>query len=304
MASTFSPPMNTPSPLRSVGSSSLSIRISMKSVVCRSLADQGPSCIFVGPIETAKKESLEALYRQARDAYYSGKPLIVDDMFDRVEARQEDPSQVWALASVWMLLLAFGSLVFLVPVHYIVALAYQDALHSRLFSSGTETALESLAMVNRILFLVVGSIVGYPIASASVGALQRLWRNDLVALKGPCPNCGEEVFAFVRADQSNHAPHRTACHVCECSLEFRPKVEAVTAALESDSIQIELLPLLSETSKPSMITLHSAMNNPLQDPENNGSMVAFTFYDKEEATDVRDRCNATSARFVYVIQMA
>lgn len=27
----------------------------------------------------------------------------------------------------------------------------------------------------------------------AVGALQGLWKNDLVALKGVCPNCGEEV---------------------------------------------------------------------------------------------------------------
>nr|DAD28217.1 TPA_asm: hypothetical protein HUJ06_029685 [Nelumbo nucifera] len=60
---------------------------------------------------------------------------------------------------------------------------------------------------------------------SSVGALQGLWKNDLVALKGACPNCGEEVFAFVRADQSNRAPHKADCHVCESSLEFRTKVE-------------------------------------------------------------------------------
>uniref|UniRef100_A0A7C8Z3M5 Uncharacterized protein n=1 Tax=Opuntia streptacantha TaxID=393608 RepID=A0A7C8Z3M5_OPUST len=48
---------------------------------------EGPSCIFVGPIETASQETLEALYHQARDAYYCGTPLIVDDMFDRVELR-------------------------------------------------------------------------------------------------------------------------------------------------------------------------------------------------------------------------
>lgn len=51
------------------------------------LAPEGPSCLFVGPIETASQETLEALYRQARDAYYSGKPLIIDDMFDRVELK-------------------------------------------------------------------------------------------------------------------------------------------------------------------------------------------------------------------------
>ncbi|KAL6961143.1 hypothetical protein U1Q18_038906 [Sarracenia purpurea var. burkii] len=29
-----------------------------------SLLEEGPSCIFVGPIKTASKETLEALYRQ------------------------------------------------------------------------------------------------------------------------------------------------------------------------------------------------------------------------------------------------
>lgn len=28
---------------------------------------EGPSCLFVGPIETASKETLEALYRQVRN---------------------------------------------------------------------------------------------------------------------------------------------------------------------------------------------------------------------------------------------
>lgn len=74
----------------------VSVRISTKShgnggggfaatTMCNN--EEGPSCIFVGPLETASKETLEALYRQARDAYYSGKPLIVDDMFDRVELK-------------------------------------------------------------------------------------------------------------------------------------------------------------------------------------------------------------------------
>lgn len=48
---------------------------------------EGPSCLFVGPIESASKETLEALYRQARDSYYNGNPLILDDMFDRIELK-------------------------------------------------------------------------------------------------------------------------------------------------------------------------------------------------------------------------
>ncbi|XP_077238994.1 PGR5-like A protein [Tasmannia lanceolata] len=220
------------------------------SAACRqshlSLAE-GPSCIFVGPIETASKETLEALYRQARDAYYSGKPLIVDDMFDKVELKlrwygsksvvkyprcslrrqstyadaEEDPPQVLALASTWIFFLLFGSFLFLMPTFYTISLAYQDALFLRFSSNSARLAFDFFA----ILFMGLGFVIGYPIASASVRALEGLWRSDLLALKGSCPNCGEEVFAFVSADQSNQSPHRADCHVCECSLEFRTKVE-------------------------------------------------------------------------------
>ncbi|CAK9139150.1 unnamed protein product [Ilex paraguariensis] len=233
-----------------------SVRISSRSNSVSNRDERGPpseglSCIFVGPIETASKETLESLYRQARDAYYSGKPLIVDDMFDRVELKlrwygskyvvkyprcslrrhstyadaEEDPSQVFTLASVWLLFLGFGCSACLVPIIYTVGQAYQDAFNSGLYYSNQASSGAFLAMLNGIFFMVLGSVVGYPIASASAGALHGLWKNDLVALKGACPNCGEEVFAFVRSIQSNKSPHRAECHVCESFLEFRTKVE-------------------------------------------------------------------------------
>ncbi|KAK6247075.1 hypothetical protein QUC31_018640 [Theobroma cacao] len=231
--------------------------------------DEGPSCIFVGPIETASQETLEALYRQARDAYYSGEPLIVDDMFDRVELKlrwygsksvvkyprcsirrhstyadaEEDISQVLALASIWILILAVGSTFCLVPLIYTISLAYQDPFSSD-FSYGSQASnFEYLATVNGILFVAIGSVIGYSVASAAVRVLQRLWRKDLVALKGACPNCGEEVspnnsllafvlclraptvFAFLKSDKFSDSPHRADCHVCECTLEFRAKAE-------------------------------------------------------------------------------
>ncbi|KAL0390218.1 UNVERIFIED_CONTAM: putative xyloglucan galactosyltransferase GT11 [Sesamum calycinum] len=238
---------------------SLSLRISSRSYAVAAVAGaarngcrpvEGPSCIFVGPVETASQENLEALYRQAREAYYSGEPLIVDDMFDRIELKlrwygsksvvkyprcslrrqstyadaEEDPSQVFALASVWLLILGFGSSACLLPVAYTVFQAYKDAFDSGISYSNQASTLEFFATLNGMLFMLFGSMVGYPIASASVGALQGLWKNDLVALKGVCPNCGEEVFAFVRSDRSIHSPHRVECHVCESSLEFRTKV--------------------------------------------------------------------------------
>ncbi|KAL6967539.1 hypothetical protein U1Q18_033347 [Sarracenia purpurea var. burkii] len=158
-----------------------------------SLLGEGPSCIFVGPIETASKETLEALYRQARDAYYNGNPLIVDDMFDRVELKlrffgskyivkyprcslrrqstyadaEEDPSQVFALASIWCLLLGFGISACVLPIVYTVGQAYQDEFSSG-FSHGNQTSvLECLSILNTILFMALGSVIGYPIASAS-----------------------------------------------------------------------------------------------------------------------------------------
>ncbi|XP_023523155.1 PGR5-like protein 1A, chloroplastic [Cucurbita pepo subsp. pepo] len=212
---------------------------------------QGPSCIFVGPIETASKETLEALYLQARDAYYSGQPLIVDDMFDRVELKlrwfgsksvvkyprcslrrqstyadaEEDLSQVLALAGIWSVFLALGCSACLVPLICTADLVFKDPLSLGLSYNSQGSAFEFLSAINAILFIAFGSLIGYPIATASVGVLQGLWRNDLVALKGACPNCGEEVFAFVRSDRANGSPHRSDCHVCECLLEFRIKFE-------------------------------------------------------------------------------
>ncbi|KAK8697790.1 hypothetical protein V6N13_113926 [Hibiscus sabdariffa] len=219
--------------------------------------EEGPSCIFVGPIETASQETLEALYRQARDAYYSGQPLIVDDMFDRVELKlrwygsksvvkyprcsirrhstyadaEEDLSQSLALVSIWILIFAFGCTLCLVPIIYTISLAYQDPFSSDMPYDSQAANLEFLATVNGILFMGIGFVIGFPLASAAVRVLQRLWRNDLVALKGACPNCGEEVFAFVKSEKFNGSPHRAECHVCDCTLEFRAKTEQSVSRL-------------------------------------------------------------------------
>ncbi|KAF5802539.1 putative PGR5-like protein [Helianthus annuus] len=227
----------------------LSVRNDKDRQSAAQLLVEGPSCIFVGPIERASKETLEAFYRQAQNSYYSGKPLIVDDMFDRVELQlrwygskyvvkyprcslrqqstyadaQEDHSQVFALASVWLLFLVIGSSACLVPVVYTFGKVFNDAKDSEF--SPAAPLLEFIAMINGMLVMMLGPMIGYPIASASVGALQGLWKNDLVALKGACPNCGDEVFAFVKSNEFGNSPHKADCHVCECLLEFRTKVE-------------------------------------------------------------------------------
>lgn len=84
-----------------------------------------------------------------------------------MDVGQEDPSQAYALASIWALILAFGISACLVPIVYTVGQAYQDAFNSGISYSGQASALEFLSMVNGFLFMALGSAVGYPIASAS-----------------------------------------------------------------------------------------------------------------------------------------
>ncbi|MFS7944759.1 putative PGR5-like protein [Helianthus anomalus] len=181
----------------------LSVRNDKDRQSAAQLLVEGPSCIFVGPIERASQETLEAFYRQAQDSYYSGKPLIVDDMFDRVEYPRCSLRQQSTYADAQ-------------PV-------FNDAIDSEF--SPAAPLLEFIAMINGMLVMMLGPMIGYPIASASVGALQGLWKNDLVALKGACPNCGDEVFAFVKSNEFGNSPHKAECHVCECLLEFCTKVE-------------------------------------------------------------------------------
>lgn len=84
-----------------------------------------------------------------------------------MDVGQEDLSQVLALASIWIMFLAFGSSACIIPVIYTVGLAYQDAYSSGFSYGGQASVLEFLAMLNGVLFMAFGSVIGYPIASAS-----------------------------------------------------------------------------------------------------------------------------------------
>nr|PNR62692.1 hypothetical protein PHYPA_001116 [Physcomitrium patens] len=198
-----------------------------------------PSCIFVGPIETAEKTRLEALYQQARDSYYSGQPLVVDDMFDKVELQlrwhgsklvlkyprcslrrftayadaEVDPSQMRALATVWSLLLAVG-LGVAVGLPVLIATYMEFNSH--------EPGTFVLLYTNGAFLSLASFLVGAPIALAAMNQLQALGRGDLVALKGCCPNCGEEVYTFVKPDHSSSkVRHESECHICERQLVFQ-----------------------------------------------------------------------------------
>eukprot|EP00250_Pteridium_aquilinum_P035481 c9486_g1_i1 orf=325-1206(-) len=222
-----------------------------------SILREGPSCVFVGPVETAQKDRLEALYQQARDSYYSGQPLIVDDMFDKVEVRlrwygsklvlkyprcslkrlsvyadaEVDNSQVMALTSIWMIFLAAGLVTAVGPPACALSKACKDAVHFYFFHHNPMLTSDVAVTMNMAIMMSVGLVIGVPMATAALGALKGLWRGDLVALKGSCPSCGEEVYAFVQANNSPHPRHKTECHVCEHPLVFHTKVERSASSL-------------------------------------------------------------------------
>lgn len=84
-----------------------------------------------------------------------------------MDVGQEDPSQVFALASVWLMILGFGGFVCLIPVVYTIGQAYQDAFSSGDFHTSQASMLQFLTMLTGIIYIILGSIIGYPIASAS-----------------------------------------------------------------------------------------------------------------------------------------
>lgn len=74
---------------------------------------------------------------------------------------------VFALASTWALIFAFGSSACVGPSLYTVSLAYQNALNLGL-SYGSQTSVVGLLfMVNSVIFMALGFVIGYPVASAS-----------------------------------------------------------------------------------------------------------------------------------------
>lgn len=84
-----------------------------------------------------------------------------------MDVGQEDLSQAFALAIIWILFLAFGGSAFIVPVVYTVGLAYQDTFNSGIYHGTQGSALGFLSAVNGFLLMASGSLVGYPIVSAS-----------------------------------------------------------------------------------------------------------------------------------------
>lgn len=83
-----------------------------------------------------------------------------------MDVGQEDLSQVFALASIWILIFAFGSSACLLPAIYTFSLAYQDSFSTISYTTQA-SSLGFLSTVNGVLLMALGSVIGYPVASAA-----------------------------------------------------------------------------------------------------------------------------------------
>ncbi|CAI5468018.1 unnamed protein product [Closterium sp. Yama58-4] len=210
--------------------------------------NDAPSCLFLGPLESATREQLEQFYSQARDAYYSGKPLVSDDIFDLVERRlrwfhsalvkkyprcsiralycysdaEADPSQMAALSTMWSIILAVGAALTAMPLVFLVVVMGASGV-DRVENPILSSPLWQLdgAMAAGICFLL-----GAILASAAARPLQRISQGKVVALQGNCPHCGEEVYSFVTLEGGSRHRHKAECHVCGQPLVFHAFVEA------------------------------------------------------------------------------
>ena len=112
------------------------------------------------------------------------------------------------------------------------------ALWSALLLGGAAVALASLPQLGHSQLLVPGLhlsgaaplLGGAAVVGVALRALQRLQSTTLVALKGDCPSCGEEVYAFVSTTnqqpglRSARTAHAQDCHVCGRPLRFEVRM--------------------------------------------------------------------------------
>eukprot|EP00897_Mesotaenium_endlicherianum_P002078 jgi/Mesen1/1899/ME000143S00949 len=198
----------------------------------------GPSCLFVGPLEDADRCQLEALYTQNRLRRMGSKlvtkyPRCSLKRFSAYADAETDSSQLYTLAAVWAALLTAGVALMVAPPFCAFDHACKSFLDAHHAAATWQQAAPAAGVrpglvANEVLLGVLGFFLGSTVATAAARSLQGLWRGSVVALKGSCPSCGEEVYAFVRADDgSSTGPrHKCECHVCEHPLVFRATLES------------------------------------------------------------------------------
>ena len=202
---------------------------------------EGPSCIRLPPLDLATRDDLERVYLQAKNTYFSGQPVVDDQMFDEIERRlrylgsdvarkyprcsrrdmriysdaEPDEAQMDALAWTWLSFAALGAL--------LIALDVRDAIADSSFSAAATATATATATAMATRRPPVFAVVGAFLARSGWEKYAKLREGTTVAVTGDCPNCAERVYAFVPANKPE-VRVKSECHVCERGVVFHAKV--------------------------------------------------------------------------------
>eukprot|EP00963_Diacronema_lutheri_P006197 scaffold524_cov357-Pavlova_lutheri.AAC.38 len=232
--------------------------------ITRATEKEAPSCTFVPPLEQCGQPELERLYKEAKEKYFSGSAIVSDSFYDKLEDllrrrgselvrkyprcslnksrytysdAEFDQDGLDGLAAVWGAM-ALGGVAMALQVVARVGLVLVRLLGGFGIEAGTEAGLwqgfavgteDAVAIGAKETALTpmhtLGLLAALPILSVSGKSLLQLARGNVVALKGQCPGCSEEVYAYVSPSANQRQiHHRCNCHNCGRKLAFELKV--------------------------------------------------------------------------------
>ena len=191
----------------------------------RRLAVDDDATSRTASLDTLTLEEMEALYVEARDAYYDGAPMVSDEYFDALEAKLcyagsaaarkyprcsvrgkatysdcvVDEGQMWALWTSYLGVFAIG-----------VSLAVFD------FGGALDPSEGPRAPVL--------GVAGCALARRGWDKLAQTMEGSTLAMTGECPACHEAVYAFLPTVRGQ-AKERAECHVCGRKIVFETQFE-------------------------------------------------------------------------------
>ena len=204
-------------------------------------------------IDEADVAELETMYTHAKEEFHSGQAIVDDAHFDSLERRLRaldsetvqrgprcslrrmrtysdavpDSEQLASLYGVWRTLGATAALLAAGGISRILSIPEDGAM---------------------AVVVATAAVLGaMPMGMAAKRSLTRLDSGAVVALRGPCPSCGEEVYTFidlparVKAIEAKamtggrpfEVTRASECHVCGSNIVFvaSPLEETKSAGL-------------------------------------------------------------------------
>ena len=193
---------------------------------------------YVENLDSATLAELEALYADAKDAYFAGNPCVSDAYFDALELKLSyaqssvvrkyprcsvrgkaiysdcvtDESQMQVLTASYLVILVLGILFVLIDLGHDLRVMIMSA----------EVAQAQFRPP-------VLALVGLGLSQRGVEKLLETRKGGTLAMTGECPNCNEQVFTFMDTKRGQ-SKERCECHVCGRKIVFEATFERVESS--------------------------------------------------------------------------